>query len=57
MRLIDLYNQRVTTIFKITLDGGESPTTILSLIKAQRDRACLVGINLAIEDLINGSVG
>lgn len=56
MRLIDMYNQRVTTIFKITLDGGESPTTILSLIKAQRDRACLVGINLAIEDLINGSV-
>lgn len=56
MRLIDLYNQRVSTIFKISLNGGESPAAILSLIKAQRDRAGLVGINLAIEDLINGSV-
>lgn len=54
MRLIDMYNQRVTTIFKITLNGGESPAAILSLIKAKRDRAGLVGINLAIEDLING---
>ena len=52
MRLIDLYNSRVTTIFKVTLNGGESPAAIISLIKAQRDRARLVGIHLAIEDLI-----
>lgn len=54
MRMIDRYNQRVTTIFKISLNGGESPAAILRLIKSQRDRAGLVGINLAIEDLING---
>ena len=56
MRLIDMYNQRVATIFKITLNGGESTAAILGLIKAQRDRAGQVGIHLAIEDLINVSV-
>ena len=46
------YNSRVTTIFKITLYGGESLATVVSRIKAQRDRARLIGIRLAIEDLI-----
>lgn len=46
------YNSRVTTLFKITLYGGESLATVVSRIKAQRDRARLVGIHLAIEDLI-----
>ena len=46
------YNSRVTAIFKITLNGGESLATVVSRIKAQRDRARLVGIHLAIEDLI-----
>ena len=46
------YNSRVTTIFKITLYGGESLATVVSRIKAQRDRARLVGIHLAIEDLL-----
>lgn len=46
------YNSRVTTLFKITLNGGESLATVISRIKAQRDRARLVGIHLVIEDLI-----
>lgn len=46
------YNSRVTAIFKITLNGGERLATVVSRIKAQRDRARLVGIHLAIEDLI-----
>lgn len=46
------YNNRVTTLFKITLNGGESLATVVSRIKAQRDRARLVGIHLAIEDLL-----
>ena len=46
------YNSRVTALFKITLNGGESLATVISRIKAQRDRARLVGIHLAIEDLI-----
>ena len=46
------YNSRVTTVFKITLNGGESIATVVSRIKAQRDRARLVGIHLAIEDLL-----
>lgn len=46
------YNSRVTAIFKITLNGGESLVTVVSRIKAQRDRARLVGIHLNIEDLI-----
>lgn len=46
------YNSRVTTIFKITLYGGESLATVVSRIKAQRDRARLAGIHLNIEDLL-----
>lgn len=52
MTLLQQYNSRVTAIFKITLNGGESLATVVSRIKAQRDRARLVGIHLAIEDLL-----
>lgn len=43
MRPTDLYNARVTTVFKVTLNVM-ARATILNLIKSQRARARLAGI-------------
>ena len=43
MRLTDLYDARVATVFKVTLNGVAC-ATILNLIKSQRVRARLAGI-------------
>ena len=43
MRPTDLYNARVTTVFKVTLNGV-ARATILNLIKSQRVLARLAGI-------------
>lgn len=43
MRPTDLYNARVTTVFKGTFNGV-ARATILNLIKSQRVRARLAGV-------------